>query len=129
MLTISAAQLKAFRRPALDHYAQSLAARLRREGHPSWKQRTDLTAVVHRSVLWAWEYDLRSERELRAFVELALHTGEHFHAYPAIHEILTSEEEDKIAALGTDVAPHQWLEAEVFSRAVANGGKEERRGH
>ncbi|MBL8221853.1 MAG: hypothetical protein JNL62_21630 [Bryobacterales bacterium] len=129
MLTISAAQLKAFQRPALDNYASALAARLRREGHASWKQRADLKAVVHRSVLWAWEYELRTERELRAFVELALFTGEHFHAYPAIHEILTSEEEDKIGVLGMELAPHQWLEAEVFSRAVDSGGKEERRGH
>lgn len=129
MLTISAAQLKAFQRPTLDHYAAVLAKKLRVEGHPSWKQRADLKAVVHRSVLWAWEYGLRTEREFRAFAELALHTGEHFHAYPAIHEILTSDEEDKIAALGTDLAPHQWLEAEVFSRAVENGGKEARRGH
>lgn len=129
MLTISAAQMRAFLRPALDNYASVLATKLRREGHPSWKQRTDLKAVVHRSVLWAWEYELRSDRELRAFVELALHTGEHFHAYPAIHDILTSDEEDKIAALGTDLAPHQWLEAEVFSRAVDSGGKEARGGH
>lgn len=121
--------MKAFQRPALDNYASALAARLRREGHPSWKRRVDLKAVVHRSVLWAWEYELRTEREFRAFVELALHTGEHFHAYPAIHEILTSEEEDKIGALGIEVAPHQWLEAEIFSRAVESGGKEERLGH
>src|SRR5262245_59918820 len=129
MLIIRQAQVDAFRRAALDRHARELAITLAAHGHRSWAQRHDLPVIVHRSVLWAWEYGLRTDRELRAFAELALHVGEHFHAYPAFHEILTSDAEDKLAALNDNAYPEQWQEAVIFSRAIDRKGKETAVGH
>ncbi len=129
MLTISTTQLEVFRLAALDQHAVQLAAGLAASGRPGWAQREDLPGIVHRSVLWAWQYGLRTDSEFRAFAELALHVGEHFHAYPAFHEILVSDADDKLAALHDYTHPHQWQEAAIFSRAIDSRGKEMAVGH
>jgi len=122
MIVIRAAQMDELRRASLDRYAESLAREVVR-ADAELKSHPDARGVARRAVKKAWDWNLRQHRELRTFVELALHLGEYFWCYPPFRAILTGEatgERSKLEELFAKSKPKHWMAAAEMSRALSS---------
>jgi len=117
MITIRKEQIEAFQRNALRKLVPGLSQEIR-DRYPH--QAAGLDARIESALARGWRYDLRQDRQLRAFVKLAFCVGPNFDLHPPFRSILadkTVPPESRMDALFQSARPEDWEAAAEIAGA------------
>jgi hypothetical protein len=115
MLIIREAQMRALETAARDSMAPALAQQMR-AAFPDETAGIDERRLLERvrcALSRAWNYGLRQDRELLAFIQLTFCVGPAFDLHPPFHEILSGPADTlpKLDRLFAAAAPADWVAA------------------